>query len=468
MPSSIPNSDNAPPAQTTTRTTSPLVFESSSPPFDYEHERAPDESASTGSTEHRESMEHEAAASMGIAEPNSSDRGTVEVATSARKTKYTSKKSGGSAEAKRQPSRQKKNAIGKHKRVFIERRVVRLCLDVNSPAYKVVQEYQSDKFRFYGSVMGKAPDSRLHRIKLDLLPSDNNEILVGRNSITVLALGDEEPAYDPRRQEEEEKIEECSEILKPKSRETASDFFNQSYKSFAAMPPEVQAASSSFQLKYGKGDDDRIDWKILSRTEQITVCPMEESNATTKSPNGLSTVANDEETSPDSPSFQTSPNSPSSPEANSLQATTSPMATSPVVAMQNPFHDELPWSKDPNEVDYNILLLTKFFPSVEGKAKVLDEFLRRVSTNPMQPNHFKSRVERDNIKFERPDHDDPDVLLKICLTLMVTAVLEVEKGVEGLWKRGKSGGMKEYPNYGQYIPQEYFRAFLHGLTCYRS
>ena len=122
----------------------------------------------------------------------------------------------------------------------------------------------------------------------------------------------------------------------------------------------------------------------------ITVCPMEESNATTKSPNGISTVANDEETSPDSPSFRTSPNSPSTPEANSLQATTSPMATSPVVAMQNPFHDELPWSKDPNEVDYNTLLLTKFFPSVEGKAKVLDEFLRQVSTNPMQPDHFKS------------------------------------------------------------------------------
>ena len=46
---------------------------------------------------------------------------------------------------------------------------------------------------------------------------------------------------------------------------------------------------------------------------------------------------------------------------------------------------------------------------------------------------------------------------------MVTALLEVEKGVEGLWKRGESVGMKEFPNYGQYISQNKFWAFLHGL-----
>ena len=60
--------------------------------------------------------------------------------------------------------------------------------------------------------MGKAPNSRLHRIKLDLLPSGNNEILVGHNLINVLALGNKKPAYDTRHQEEEEKIEECLEI----------------------------------------------------------------------------------------------------------------------------------------------------------------------------------------------------------------------------------------------------------------
>ena len=94
---------------------------------------------------------------------------------------------------------------------------------------------------------------------------------------------------------------------------------------------------------------------------------------------------------------------------------------------------------------------------------MLDEYLSFVSTHPEQPNVWKSQIEKDNIKFHRPDADDPDALLKICLTLMVTAVLEVHKGVAGLWQRGNSSGMKQFPNYGQYIPKDYFKAFLYGF-----
>ena len=69
-------------------------------------------------------------------------------------------------------------------------------LDVYSPGYDVIQIYQSDKFQFYGTVVGKPPNSKLHKVKLDLLPSDCNEILVVRKDITVLAKGEEEPPYD--------------------------------------------------------------------------------------------------------------------------------------------------------------------------------------------------------------------------------------------------------------------------------
>ena len=46
---------------------------------------------------------------------------------------------------------------------------------------------------------------------------------------------------------------------------------------------------------------------------------------------------------------------------------------------------------------------------------------------------------------------------------MVTAVLEVHRGVDNLWKQGASAGMKAYPNYDQYIPKKYMQAFCHGL-----
>jgi len=32
------------------------------------------------------------------------------------------------------------------------------------------------------------------------------------------------------------------------------------------------------------------------------------------------------------------------------------------------------------------------------------------------------------------DADDPDALVRICMTLMITVVLEVHKGIAGLWQ----------------------------------
>ena len=107
-----------------------------------------------------------------------------------------------------------------------------------------------------------------------------------------------------------------------------------------------------------------------------------------------------------------------------------------------PFTEDIPWDKDPNKVDHNTILFEKFFPLVMGKTQVLDEYFFRVSTNPEQPNVWKFRVCKDNIKFHRPDANDP-ALLTICLTLMVTAVLEVHKGIVGLWQRGNLLGMKQ-------------------------
>ena len=73
------------------------------------------------------------------------------------------------------------------------------------------------------------------------------------------------------------------------------------------------------------------------------------------------------------------------------------------------------------------------FSSVQGKAKVLDEFLGRVSKNPLQPNPWKNEVEKHIIRFHREGNEDPDKLLKICLTLVVTATLEVHRGIANLW-----------------------------------
>ena len=47
--------------------------------------------------------------------------------------------------------------------------------------------------------------------------------------------------------------------------------------------------------------------------------------------------------------------------------------------------------------------------------------------------------------------------------MVIAASLEVEHGVENLWKQGRSSGFKPFPNYGQYIPANYFKAFMSGF-----
>ena len=68
----------------------------------------------------------------------------------------------------------------------------------------------------------------------------------------------------------------------------------------------------------------------------------------------------------------------------------------------------------------------------------------------------------NNIKFEHND-DDPDVLLKICVTLMIAGANEVHNGVASLWKQGPSYGFRDYPNFAQYVPKNYFKAFVHAF-----
>jgi hypothetical protein len=42
---------------------------------------------------------------------------------------------------------------------------------------------------------------------------------------------------------------------------------------------------------------------------------------------------------------------------------------------------------------------------------------------------------------------------------MIAAVSEVEQGVENLWKRGRSNGRRDYPNFGRYMAKNTFKAF---------
>ena len=120
----------------------------------------------------------------------------------------------------------------------------------------------------------------------------------------------------------------------------------------------------------------------------------------------------------------------------------------------SPMKVNIPWHPDKSVLDYNKIFFGHFFPSLKGKAKLMDEYLRDDRCSMLRV------IKKDGVKFHRPNNPDPDFLVKVCVMLVISAALEVHNGIENLWKRGLSYGLKDYPNFSQYIPCSYFQAFV--------
>ena len=106
-----------------------------------------------------------------------------------------------------------------------------------------------------------------------------------------------------------------------------------------------------------------------------------------------------------------------------------------------------------DDTNLNDIFFDDFFPCVKGHAKLIDEY------HSSRNSPYYSTVRNDRIKFYDADLEDPDQLVKIAYTIMIAAVSEVEQGVENLWKRGRSNGRRDYPNFGQYMSKNTFKVF---------
>lgn len=49
---------------------------------------------------------------------------------------------------------------------------------------------------------------------------------------------------------------------------------------------------------------------------------------------------------------------------------------------------------------------------------------------------------------------------------MITATLEVEHGIENLWKKGPGNGLRDNPDFGQFIPVHYFKHSLQDFLIF--
>ena len=91
------------------------------------------------------------------------------------------------------------------------------------------------------------------------------------------------------------------------------------------------------------------------------------------------------------------------------------------------------------------------FLRAKGNAKLIDEH-----HSPQRSPYYIS-AKREKIVFHKPEHADPDNLVKTCFLMMTTSASEAQCGIESLWQRGQSNGRLDYANIGRRVDRNYFK-----------
>jgi len=81
----------------------------------------------------------------------------------------------------------------------------------------------------------------------------------------------------------------------------------------------------------------------------------------------------------------------------------------------SPFSTEIEWHPSSNRVDFFEVFFSHFFPSLDGKAEVLDQYL----SNPRCSGHTTYWVQ-EKVRFHRKDAPDPDFIVSFsCFELFL-------------------------------------------------
>ena len=276
----------------------------------------------------------------------------------------------------------KEARITKKMRVYSEREKLIKIVKQGDPQYDVINNAARAGFRFYGTVLGGDKKKGHWNVQYDLFPEAGKTLVITRRQCTTLRAGEDEPQFDPKH----EKVDDATERLELLDSEPEEDYdlvlpdadndnnddddgFDRKPKkpkkkksrkvlsidSFLNMSDAGVVSATSFNHFYGEGDGDFIEWTILKDGEEITTDVMQH-----KPQDG------------------------------------------------SPFGSEIEWHPQTSKVDYFHVFFTYFFPSLEGKAAVLDLYL----SNSRCSGHETYWVQ-EKVRFHREDHSDPDFIVSI-------------------------------------------------------
>ena len=280
----------------------------------------------------------------------------------------------------------KEARIAKGIRVFSERSKLIQMVKQGDPQYDVINDAARAGFRFYGTVVLGDKKKGYWHVKYDLFPVTAQTLLITRRQCTTLREGEDEPQYDPKHDKifdatqrlellESEPEDDCDLVLhdsdkdddeeedkKKKKKKKRKSRKVLAIESFIGMSDEGVLNANTFRHFHGEGDGDYIEWKILNDGEEITSDVMQH-----KPQDG------------------------------------------------SPFLTEIEWHPSSNRVDYFHIFFSHFFPSLEGKAAVLDQYL----SNPRCSGHTTYWV-KEKVRFHREDNPDPDFIVSFsCFELLL-------------------------------------------------
>ena len=234
------------------------------------------------------------------------------------------------------------------RRVAIRADKMRNRVKPGHPGYNIV-DAKKNSYNFHGTVTSKKMGNNMYNVRVDDLPTANQIVDLPRQYMRVLEDGEEEKECDHGQDKEKDTTDDCHGKGPTKKPDHPE---KASVNAFLSLSPAEQKVATTYVHRHGKDGKEKVVWEILGDDEQITQDAMD-----------------------------------------------------PELIKQSPFKKDIPWDADRKNVDYNKIFFDDFLPDLSGKAALLDKWMSDIRCP------IYATAKTANIKFNRPDDDDPDCLV---------------------------------------------------------
>ena len=108
-------------------------------------------------------------------------------------------------------------------------------------------------------------------VKLDMLPVNSKEVMLSRDHITMVILGEEEKEYDREQKDTENVVDKCVLALQI----SQSQYVKDSIDVLNLLDATAKKTAKSFTYRFRPKNIHSVEWNFLRDNKQISARPME-------------------------------------------------------------------------------------------------------------------------------------------------------------------------------------------------